>query len=284
MKVSIVIPTKNGELIINDTLYAIFNQKLDFKIEVIIVDSGSTDKTLDVVKQYPVVVKKIEPQEFNHGLTRNYGVSIATGKFVVLLVQDAVPSNKTWLLNIIKEFKDNKVAGVYCRQVPFDNCDPLKAIQIKTGFTGRNKRIVKYIKNIDEYNRLSPMLKYQLVSFDNVCSCIRKSVWKKYQFDRTDFGEDLMWAKKVMLAGYKLVYTPHSSVFHSHNRSILYEFKRDFVCHKTMYKLFGLNTVPQIKISNIFGIIMNTWRLLWKNNYRIKHWKYYFISPIRNIF
>ncbi len=283
MKVSIVILTKNAELTLNGCLETIFNQKHNFGLEVIIIDSGSTDKTIDIAKKYAVKIKNIKPSEFNHGLTRNYGISISKGEFVVLIVQDAIPSNKYWLSNIIKEFKDKKTAGVYCRQVPHDNCNPLYAIQLKEGFSSSKIRKVKSIKNIDDYYKLSPMEKYKLISFDDVCSCIRKSIWKKIPLNKTDFGEDLYWSKKVLTTGYKIVYTPDAAVIHSHNRSFIYEYKRDRICHLVLYDLFKLNTVPQIKLKDLFIIIINTWKMLWKNNYRLKYLKYYFISPANRI-
>ncbi len=283
MIVSIVIPTKNGKLFIDSCLKNIFNQKHNFKLEVTIIDSGSTDGTLKIVKKYPVRIIKIKPKEFNHGLTRNHGISVSKGKFVVLIVQDAIPFNEHWLTNLIKEFKDKKVAGVYCQQVPHNNCRPLQVIKLKKLFADRNKRKVKSIKNIRDYDKLKPMDKLELIRFDDVCSCIRKRIWEKYPYDKTDFAEDLLWSKKVILAGYKIVYTPDASVFHSHNRSIIYEYKREFISHKNVYKIIRLNTVLKIKLTNIIGPVLNTWILLWKNNYKLKYWIYYITSPFYSI-
>lgn len=280
MIVSVVIPTKNGALTLDSCLENIFKQKHNFTLEIIIIDSGSIDKTLDIAKKYPVKIKSIKPEEFNHGLTRNYGISIAMGNLVVLMVQDAIPYDEYWLSNMIREFKDKRVAGVYCRQIPRANCDPLKAIQLREGFSGGNIRKVKLIGNIEDYKNLSPMEKYELVSFDNVCSGIRKSVWGKIPFAKVNFAEDLHWSREVLMAGYKIVYTPDATVIHSHNRSFMNDFKRDFICHKTMYKMFALHTVPRIRLKDSFVIIIDTWKLLWRNNYRLKYWKYYLASPI----
>jgi len=92
-KISIIIPVKNGISTIEACLSEIFKQTLISDTEVIIIDSGSTDSTLEIVKKYPIILHQIPPEEFGHGKTRNLGVSIAKGEFVVMTVQDARPSS-----------------------------------------------------------------------------------------------------------------------------------------------------------------------------------------------
>ncbi len=82
--ISIVIPVKDGISTIKQCLDAIFAQTLIDQTEVIIIDSGSTDGTLDIINLYPVRLYQIPPGTFNHGATRNYGVSLTKGEFVVI--------------------------------------------------------------------------------------------------------------------------------------------------------------------------------------------------------
>ena len=87
MDVSIVIPTKNAGDLLDKVLNAVFTQKTDYTYEVICIDSGSSDNTLDVIGRYPVKLYQIAPSEFGHGKTRNFGASKGTGKFIVFITQ-----------------------------------------------------------------------------------------------------------------------------------------------------------------------------------------------------
>jgi rhamnosyltransferase len=91
------------------------------------------------------------------------------------------------------------------------------------------------------------MARYQICVFDDVCSAIRRSVWERIPYDWAYFGEDLDWGKKVLEAGHSIVYTPAAAVVHSHDRSVWYEYKRTYVCHRRLYELFGLRTVPTFR-------------------------------------
>jgi rhamnosyltransferase len=86
-----------------------------------------------------------------------------------------------------------------------------------------------------------------LVAFDNVSSCLRRSAWEEIPFERTNFGEDLRWSKKVMEAGYKIVYEPRSAVLHSHERGFMYDLRRHYVNQLILSELFGLTLVPSLK-------------------------------------
>ncbi|MEK6733360.1 MAG: glycosyltransferase [Candidatus Omnitrophota bacterium] len=245
--ISIAIPVKNGEKYIDSLLKAVFSQETRQGFEVIIIDSGSKDKTLDIVKQYPVELYKIKPQEFNHGLTRNFGISKAKGKYVVLMTQDAVPYDNHWLEQLINTIDtDENIAGVYSRQIPRDDAHPLIKLRIDKFFGEQKKRTVNYITDIREYDKLLPLEKHSLCGFDNVSSCIRREVWEKFPFSETDFAEDLDWSVRVLKAGYKIAYEPKSIVVHSHDKSIYYEYKRAFILYRKLYKLFRLKPVPSM--------------------------------------
>ena len=101
VKVSVVIPVKDGERYLDPALKAVFSQNINAEYEVIIVDSGSRDRSSDIIKKYPVRLYQIDAEDFNHGLTRNLGVSKAQGNYVILMTQDAVPRNKRWMRELV---------------------------------------------------------------------------------------------------------------------------------------------------------------------------------------
>jgi len=245
--VSVVIPTKNGEGTIGKLLSSIFSQQGINKPEVLMVDSGSSDNTLAIARQYPVRIIQVPPQDFNHGETRNTGISKSNGEYIVLITQDAEPAHEHWLSNMLGNFSDPQVAGVYCRQIPREDADVITRRRLNNWLTGRKELHKVRIADWSRYEELNPMEKYLFCNFDNVCSCIRKKVWEEIPFEKTCFAEDLGWSKRALEAGYTIVYEPKAAVYHSHNRSVWYEYQRTYVCHRRLYQLFGLQTIPSFQ-------------------------------------
>ena len=126
MDVSIVIPTKNGGHLFEKVLDAVFKQKTEYEYEVICVDSGSKDGTLDVIRKYPCRLFQIEPSEFGHGKTRNYGASKGNGTYIIFITQDALPATDTWLQNFIDAMKmDPEIVGGFGIHYPYPDCNLL---------------------------------------------------------------------------------------------------------------------------------------------------------------
>lgn len=244
-KISIVIPTKNGGAVFEEVLWGIRGQKFEGEVELVVVDSGSTDGTVKKAGEYGARIIEIPPGEFNHGLTRNYGIEKSKGDFIVLLTQDAVPADERWLENLVDTFdNDGRIAGVYARQVPRQDADVLTRRNLNNLVTGRSVYSVQEIKDREGFERMTPTEKYLTCVFDNVCSAVRRKAWEEVPFRRNDFGEDIEWAKRALLSGWKIAYQPNSAVVHSHSRSVAYEYARTYMCHRKLYELFGLRTVP----------------------------------------
>ncbi|HGY92265.1 MAG TPA: glycosyltransferase [Planctomycetes bacterium] len=247
--VTVFIPTYNGGALLRRVLEQVFAQETDFDYEVLVIDSGSTDETLDILRDFPVRLIQIPNHEFNHGLTRNRAVREAKGGIVALLTQDAVPYDHTWLSTLVSNFEDPQVAGAFCHQLPRDDCNPFQKDRLDGWTKGEGERRVKQITSRADYEALSPMEKYQLIAFDDVASCVRKSVMEEIPFERRQFGEDVAWAKQAILAGWKLVMDPNAVVVHSHNNSVFYEFKRVYLDHQNLHDLVGMHLVqrfPQV--------------------------------------
>ena len=91
------------------------------------------------------------------------------------------------------------------------------------------------------------MQRFRLCAFDNVCACIRRSVWETHPFVRTPIAEDVEWGRAALLAGRRLVYNPNAMVVHSHDRTVAYEFERTRRLHEQLHQLFGLQTIPTVR-------------------------------------
>ncbi len=242
--ISVIIPVKNSQRYLDAALKAVFMQEINFKFEVIVVDSGSTDNSLDIIATYPVRLYRINEAEFNHGLTRNYGVAKAQGKYIIFMTPDAVPSNNRWMQRLIDDLEhDQQAAGVYSRQIPHRDSCLLTQLRVNQFFTASEEKIVNQINNPEDYRKLPPNEKYRLCNFDNVSSCMRRIIWEKIPFPKTDFAEDLEWSKKALEAGYKIIYEPESIVFHAHDFSIRGWYRRNWLNARKLSALFEINSV-----------------------------------------
>jgi rhamnosyltransferase len=245
--ISIVIPTLNGAATLPAVLEAIARQRIEVPVEVLAVDSGSTDGTVSLLQQSHVDVTSISPQTFDHGLTRNLALSRARGDLVVLLVQDAVPVSDDWLAALTAPLRaDARLAGTFARQEPRPDADAITRRYHASYLAASRCGRVIAIDGADGFEKLSPQERLDRCTFDNVCSCVRRSVWQRHPFRSTPIGEDIAWAKDVLLAGYRLAYVPDAVVVHSHHRSVRYEFWRTVTLHRELFVLFQLRTIPSV--------------------------------------
>jgi rhamnosyltransferase len=243
-RVSVVIPTKNGADTLDAVLAGLFAQKRRFELEVVVIDSGSTDGTLAIAERHPVRLERIAPHEYNHGATRNLGIGRTTGDPVVLLVQDAIPADESLLENLVRPFEDPRVAGVYGRQIARADCDVVRRRQLEGWLTGRLSPARVTLDGVS-LAELPPQERYERCVFDNVCSAVRRSVWERVPFPRIPFGEDVAWSRAVLEAGHAIAYEPTAAVIHSHRRPVAEEYRRERLSHRTLFEQFGIAVLPR---------------------------------------
>ncbi len=124
MDISIIILTKNAGENFAPLLRRLFSQKFEGSHEVVVIDSGSTDGTIEVAQGYPVKITRIRPEEFHHGKTRNLGAELSRGKILVYITQDALPLHDSWLQKLTEGLNEPQVAMVIGRQIPWPNTKP----------------------------------------------------------------------------------------------------------------------------------------------------------------
>jgi rhamnosyltransferase len=189
--------------------------------ENLIIDSESNDGTADIALEAGCRVHRIRKKDFNHGGTRNLGVSLATGDILVFMTQDAILADAHALQALVEPFKDPMVGAVCGRQLPHKNANPLAA----------HARLFNYpssscIKTKADIPRLG--IKVPFIS--NSFSAYRKSALQEVGGfpEHVILSEDMCVAAKMILAGYSIAYAGEAKVYHSHNYTPLQEFRRYF--------------------------------------------------------
>ena len=245
--VSIVILTKNGEKTIQKCLKNLFDQCfLDF--EVIIIDSGSNDNTLQIASNFPIRLKRIYPKDFHHAQTRNLGISFCRGKYVVFLTQDAYPLNSLWLEELLKPFENKQVGAAYSRQIPRGDANPVeRAFLLQT--------YPKFVKK-DLSSDLETENPDDFVVLSDVSSAYRRNLVKFNPL--VEACEDQEMGLRLLKAGYGIVYVPTSLVSHSHNFSLVDLLKRYQMVGKASSVFSGKGFDPGKSIKYVVKLFSST--------------------------
>ncbi len=206
--VSVVIPTFRGGDSLRLCLNALRKQETDLEFEIICVDSGSEAADLQVMHDHGALVVSINHQEFNHGLTRDYGASLAAGEILVYLSQDSVPIRSDWLDRLTEPLRTDpsgRIAAVQggSREV----IDPERRFFWGTSgdrfyFTSESERWIG---------------RYGGIGFSTTNCAIRREIWERYRFGWATILEDKKWQRLIFDAGYEIVDRPHVRIFHSHH-------------------------------------------------------------------
>jgi rhamnosyltransferase len=218
---SIIIPTYNASKHLPALLKSIQSQTIN-DYELIIIDSSSTDNTIEIADSYHAHVIKIEKEEFDHGKTRTIAAQKAQGEIIIFLSQDSLLFDESSIENITEPFDtDEQIAAVFGRQLPDKNAS----------IFAEHLRLFNYSEN-SYTSELSDKDKHGLrtIFFSNSFSAFRKAALKEIDFFKEGlvFGEDTYAAAKLLLNNKKIAYVSSAKVFHSHNYTIRQDFRRYF--------------------------------------------------------
>ncbi|MDD5489278.1 MAG: glycosyltransferase family 2 protein [Candidatus Moranbacteria bacterium] len=253
-----------------ETLNAVRKQKVGFPFEIVAIDTGSTDGTVEFLeKQSDIRFSQIPNSQFSHGGTRQKGAEMAKGEFVVFLTQDATPTDESWLGRVIKNFEDPEVVGVCSRVIPRKDAHILKKIEVNNDLSGRKERIEAQIKNKDDFEKLSfPEKRRDYYFFNDVSSAVRKDYILRNPLPAINFAEDVEFAKYALADGKKIIFEPEAVVRHSHDYKILKTFKRNLVDSEYHKKHLGIKNVPALKnvFQNVAMLVRRDWREMKKYN------------------
>jgi rhamnosyltransferase len=245
--VSVLIPVLNGARTLASCIDGILSQTVQVR-EIIVVDSGSTDGSLEVMARYPAVrVIRIDAADFNHGETRNLGVRAATSDWVALTVQDARPVDNLWLEKLFDGVTDDQVVAVCGSQVVPHDRDKNPVEWFRPLSEPRLTRV--QFSSVGEFDRLSPEEKMRACSWDDVTAIYRRRVLLDIPFRRATYAEDALWANDAIRAGHALVYNPAARVYHYHAATANFMFRRTLAAMYVRYRCFGyLHDEPDVTL------------------------------------
>jgi rhamnosyltransferase len=292
IKVSVLIPTYNGGVQFQNTLHAVLTQQTNFKYEIIIVDSSSTDGTTEFIHKQLVNFSNIHflsipKTEFQHGKTRNYGILKCKGEFVALLTQDAMPANNRWLESLIEPLLiDKNVAGVFGKHIPYQEADIFEKNNILKHFEQFGDGIVHYKLLENDKSKFIEDASYRgfICFYSDNNSALRKSIWTEIPYPEVAFGEDQLWAREIISKGHTKAYTSKAIVYHSHCfglKEYLNRFKEEGA---VLYEAHGWKICSTILglPKQIAYLVKIDWLVLKNENGLFKKIYWFYYSIIRN--
>lgn len=215
--ISVIIPVKDGGEDLGRCLTAIAAQRVDDAVEIVVVDSGSSDGSIALARSFGALVHEIPPSEFSHGGTRNLGASLSSGSVLVFVSQDAFAVRDDWLALLTAPLGDPAVAGAYSRQIAHEDASPSEQFFLDFLY-GPRSRVQR---------AAGPRIGPADTLFSNVAAAIRRDVFERFPFvEDIVMSEDQEWSARVIKAGYELHYVAGAVVRHSHPYTLRQAFRR----------------------------------------------------------
>jgi glycosyltransferase involved in cell wall biosynthesis len=252
---SIVIRTYNEEKHIGRLLSGILQQTVK-GVQIILVDSGSTDATVQIASRYPVEVVNIRPQDFTFGHSLNCGIEQAKYDYVVIASAHVYPVYPDWLERLLEPFDRPGVALTYGKQrAP------------GSAHFSENQIWQQWFPDQPRPRQKHPFC-------NNANDAIRRTLWEQRPFDETLTGlEDLDWAHWAQLQAYEIVYVPEAEVIHFHNESwkqVRNRYRREAMAFKQIFpqEKFSMLDLFRLFLFNSF----TDWKAASKQNDLAAHW------------
>ena len=257
---SIIIRAFNEERFIVRLLEGIMQQS-ENNFEIILVDSGSTDRTVEIANQYPVRIVSITPEEFSFGRALNLGISHAAGEFLVIASAHVYPVYPDWLERLLAPFEAPQVGLTYGKQRG----------GASSHFSER-QIFTAWYPETSQPRQVTPFC-------NNANASIRRTLWEQVPYDEALSGlEDLAWAKRIMDLGHAIAYVAEAEIIHIHNetpKKVLNRYRREAIAFKrtfpeeefhfwTFIRLFTANALTDLWQAANLKVFFQSWKsILW---------------------
>mgnify|MGYP001822241938 CR=1 FL=1 len=266
-RVSIIMRSKNSDWVIDRALAALFSQSFtDF--ELIVVDSGSTDRTLEIVRGYPCRLIEIEAGDYFPGAVLNSAIGKTSGELVVFQNSDSVPLSQHSLARLVEAFDDERVQAAFGRQIPRPEAEDWVRRDYEASFP--------------ESGPAPPWLTLSLP-----LAGFRRSAWERHPFYEDSWAsEDTEWGNWANKNNVCVEYVPEAITMHSHNYTLKQIYGRRFVEGEADAFIYGgadqlAKMFKRVVTSSLrdmrYEIRNRHWMNLWKTPFRrgVYQWAYY---------
>jgi rhamnosyltransferase len=220
---TVAVLTYNGETYLEQILTAVEGQSIDGEIDILVIDSGSTDETLAIIARHPQVrLHEIPNAEFGHGRTRNLAARLARGEFIAYLTHDAIPASDRWLHELLSPLRDTPadIKAVMGKQIPRPGCFPLLKYEIEGVFAGFGPDFGTTVF-FDDGTAKEQGLVDALSFYSDVNSATRTAFLRnEIPYRDVRYSEDMMFGQDIIAAGYKKAYAPRGAVIHSNDLTL----------------------------------------------------------------
>jgi glycosyltransferase involved in cell wall biosynthesis len=224
-------------------------------VEVILVDSGSTDATARIAASFGARIALIASGEFTFGRSLNLGIELAKHELIVIASAHVYPVYPDWLECLLRPFDDKKIALVYGKQ---------RGPQASK--FSEHQIFHQWFPDEDIHRQPSPFC-------NNANAAIRRSLWEKHPYDETLTGlEDVAWAKWVQSYGWNVAYSSKAEIIHVHNETphgIFNRYRREGMAFKRIFPEAHFNIYDVVRLTAT-NILSDLWhavreRLLLRN-------------------
>lgn len=219
-RIDVVIPVYRPGTEFDELIQRLERQRV--RIGTIYLMHTKDGSNLECLKEYKnIVIEEIEPEEFDHGGTRDKGMRLSEAEYVLCMTQDAVPADSHLTEYLMQVMEDEMVAVSYARQLPKKTCRLLERYTRSFNYPEQSR-----VKSVSDLEQLG--IKTYFCS--NVCALYRREYYDRLGgFEkRTIFNEDMIYAAGCIQRGYKIAYVAEARVIHSHNYTNLQQFHRNF--------------------------------------------------------
>jgi glycosyltransferase involved in cell wall biosynthesis len=223
--VSVVVPVRNGARFLDRVLDAVRSQG---EVELVVVDSGSVDRSRDIARRHDALLARVAPGEFRHGDTRNRAAEATSGDLICFLSQDAVPL-PGWLSAYRTCFESNeRVGAAFGPHRPRADTSPIIARELVQFFDGMTTNRGPTVHTLGSTPFLS-----------NVNACYRRTCWSQVRFADVDYAEDQAFGARMLELGWLKMFHPEAAVEHAHDYSVINFFRRYFDEYRALNNTLG---------------------------------------------
>jgi rhamnosyltransferase len=217
---SIIIPTLNFSTNVKNPS-SVIDMLAKSQCEIIVIDSSSTDSTVELFNNVATRIVSVPRQEFNHGRTRNIAARLSKNANLVFMTQDVLPSTPSVLFKLSRNLGEGRVVATFARQLPRPEASLLERFSRYFNYPEQSQ-----IRTQADIERLG----VKAFFFSNVCSAVRADVfWEVGGFpEDVIMNEDMTLAAKLLRAGHTIKYVAEAEVIHSHDYTLAQQFRRNF--------------------------------------------------------